>query len=58
MKSSNFSNKKIEEMKTNGRIIAQAIEQQKVEKEKNMMKAVKRRDTMLENAAERALSGN
>lgn len=53
-----ISEKKIGEMKQHGRIIAQAIEQQKVDKEKNMMKAEKRRDTMLRNAAETALSGN
>lgn len=45
-----------EEIK-NGRVIAQAIEDLKVEKEKNMTKAAKRKATMLENAAERALTG-
>jgi hypothetical protein len=53
-----ISEKKMGEMKEHGRIIAQAIQRQKVDKEKNMMKAVKRRETMLENAAEKALSGH
>jgi len=40
-----------------GRIIAQSMHQQKVQREKNMVKAERRRATMLENAAEIALSG-
>lgn len=38
-----------------GRVIARAMDEFKVQKEKNMAKAVKRRATMLENAAEKAL---
>lgn len=49
--------KKQEEAKQNGRVIAQEIHNLKVEKEKNMAKAVKRKATMLENAAEKVLSG-
>lgn len=45
------------EIREHGRIIARAMDDVKVEKEKNMMKAERRRATMLENAAERALSG-
>ena len=41
----------------NGRVIAQEIENLKVEKQKNMIKAEKRHNTMLENAAERVLAG-
>lgn len=52
MKSSpNLTSKQVEQ----GRAIALALEEQRVQKEKNMAKAVKRRATMLENAAERAL---
>lgn len=40
-----------------GRVIAQGIREDKVEKAKNMAKAEKRKDTMLERAAEKALSG-
>lgn len=54
----NIPEKKMGEMMEHGRIIAQAIQKQQVDKEKNMMKAVKRKETMLRNAAERALSGN
>lgn len=46
------------EVKEHGRVIARAIDEAKVEKEKNMAKAGKRRATMLENAAENVLSGN
>lgn len=45
------------EVREHGRIIARGINDVKVEQEKNMMKAVKRRATMLENAAAKALSG-
>lgn len=41
-----------------GRAIAQGMQQIKVEQKKNMAKADKRKQTMLENAAEIALSGN
>lgn len=40
-----------------GRVIAQGMEDVKVQKEKNMAKAEKRTQTMLSNAAEKALSG-
>jgi hypothetical protein len=53
MKSSNE-----DKVRDYGRVIARGMEDVKVEKEKNMTKAVKRRATMLERAAERALSGN
>lgn len=49
--------KQQEEIREHGRVIAHGMEDVKVEKEKNMMKAEKRRHTMLERAAERALSG-
>lgn len=35
-----------------GRVIARAMEEQKLQKEKNMAKADRRKATMLENAAE------
>lgn len=41
-----------------GRVIAHAMNEVNVQREKNMAKAEKRRATMLENAAEKALSGN
>lgn len=41
----------------NGRAIARGMEDARVEKQKNMAKAEKRRATMLERAAEEALSG-
>lgn len=41
-----------------GRVIAQAMHDFNVQKEKNMIKADKRKATMLEKAAEKALSGN
>lgn len=56
MKSSKPS--KEEKLMEHGRIIARAMDDVKVEKEKNMIKAGKRRETMLRNAAEQALSGN
>lgn len=46
-----------QEVREHGRVIARAFDDIKVEKEKNMAKADKRRATMLENAAEKALSG-
>lgn len=42
----------------NGRVIARAMREEQVQHQKNMIKAERRRQTMLENAAERALSGN
>ena len=41
-----------------GRVIAHAMNEVNIQKEKNMAKADKRRATMLENAAEKALSGS
>lgn len=41
-----------DKMMEHGRIIARAISDIKVEKQKNMIKAVKRRETLLHNAAE------
>lgn len=55
MKSSNEFNSEMS--REQGRVIARAMHDVKVEREKNMIKAEKRRATMLENAAERALSG-
>lgn len=46
-----------EQIRQHGRVIAQGIEDVKVEKQKNMAKAEKRKETILSNAAERALSG-
>lgn len=40
-----------------GRVIARGMHQEKVQQEKNMMKAERRKATMLENAAQKALSG-
>lgn len=50
-------NSKEEQMKEHGRVIARGMAEIAVEKEKNMMKAARRKETMLENAAERVLSG-
>lgn len=60
MSSFNFSPKEIkerQEIREHGRILARGMEDIKVVKEKNVMRAEKRRQTMLENAAEIALSG-
>jgi hypothetical protein len=57
MKSSQKYNLREKWMET-GRVIAHAMNEVEVQKEKNMAKAEKRKATMLENAAERALSGN
>jgi hypothetical protein len=46
-----------DKLREQGRIIARGIEDVKVEKQKNMIKADKRYNTMLERAAEKALSG-
>lgn len=45
------------EIREHGRIIAQGIEDVKVQKQKNMIKAEKRQETILKQAAEKALSG-
>lgn len=49
--------KKQEQAREHGRIIAQGIEDVKAKMQKNMIKAEKRQATMLSNAAENALSG-
>ncbi len=46
----------LDKLKDYGRVIARGMEEVKVEKEKNMTKATKRKATMLEKAAEQALS--
>lgn len=43
--------------KAHGRVIARAMNEANVQKEKNMASAEKRRATLLENAAQKALSG-
>lgn len=53
MKLSKPSNKMMEQ----GRVIARAMSDLKVEQKKNMMKAVERREILLHTAAEQALSG-
>ncbi len=45
------------ESREHGRVIARGMSDVKVEQQKNMAKAEKRRATMLERAAEKALSG-
>lgn len=57
MKSFQKFRKNEDEVREHGRIIARGMNDIKVEQEKNMIKAVKRKETMLENAAARALSG-
>lgn len=47
-----------DKVREHGRVIARGMNDIKVEQEKNMARAEKRRDTMLRNAAEEALSGN
>lgn len=55
MKSSkHYSNEKMVE---NGKAMARGMRQENMQHEKNMAKAGRRRQTMLENAAEEALSG-
>jgi len=49
--------KAAEHSKEQGRIIAQGIEAEKAQMQKNMIKAEKRHHTMLQKAAEQALSG-
>lgn len=41
-----------------GRVIAHGMDKYFMQQEKNMIKADKRRETMLHNAAEKALLGN
>lgn len=57
LKLTNREQKQQDEIREHGRIIARGMNDEKVEREKNMIKAVKRKETMLEKAAERALSG-
>jgi len=47
-----------DKMVEHGRVIAHGMHLEKVQREKNMIKADKRRFTILQNAAEKALSGN
>lgn len=47
-----------QELTEQGRAIARGITEENARKEKNQAKADKRQATMLERAAERALSGN
>lgn len=54
MKSSKGSDKMLE----HGRAIARAMDELKVQKEKNMAKAAKRKETMLYRAAETELGRN
>ena len=49
--------KKEQDLRVQGRVIARGIQDVKVENEKNMARSAKRQQTMLERAAERALSG-
>ncbi len=58
MKSSQKFNSKEDKLREHGRVIARGMNDVKVEQEKSMMKAAKRKATMLENAAARALAGN
>lgn len=46
-----------DKLREHGRVIARGMNDIKVEKQKNMAKATKRQQTMLERAAEQALSG-
>lgn len=46
-----------QEDREHGRAIARGIAEENARKERNMAIAAKRRDTMLENAAEKLLSG-
>ncbi len=46
-----------EQIRQTGRVIAQEMRAEKVQHEKNMIKAEKRQTTMLSKAAEKALSG-
>jgi hypothetical protein len=46
------------ELAKQGRAIARGISQENAQKERNMAKATKRKDTMLRNEAERMLRGN
>jgi len=57
MKSSDKNKLRGQWMET-GRVIAHAMNEVNIQKEKNMAKADKRKATMLENAAEKALSGS
>lgn len=47
-----------EQIREHGRVIARGMEDIKVEHQKNMTRAEKRKATMLERAAQKALSGN
>ena len=47
----------LDKQKEQGRVIARGMREEKAQHQKNMAKAAKRRTTMLEAAAEKALSG-
>lgn len=49
--------KEKEKVREHGRVIARGMNDIKVEQQKNMAKAEKRKATMLERAAEKALTG-
>lgn len=53
----NKESKEQEEIREYGRVIARGMEDVKVEQQKNMTRAEKRKATMLERAAQNALSG-
>ena len=57
LKLTNKEQREQEQIREHGRVIARGIEDVKVEKQKNMAKAARRQQTMLERAAEKALSG-
>ncbi len=54
----NLSQDNKEQAKELGRVIAQATHEQNVRREKNMASAVKRKETMLRNAAEKEMWRN
>ena len=54
---SSQSTTKENKMVEQGRATARAMHELKVQQQRNVAKAVKRKSTMLENAAQRALSG-
>lgn len=57
MKSSNSSMKYNDDMVEQGKAIARGMNAENAQKQKNMARAGKRKATMLENAAEDAISG-
>lgn len=55
MKLSNLSTDRVDKEVERGRAIARGMEEIRLQNEKNMAKAVRRKNTMLERAAEKAL---